>query len=1009
MVSLQTYFDQEWQRAWQEAQNGRGGILVFYGQEHAPELQTDALKKACRDFGSARLDPRSLHEPYGPVFEWIKQWWQKQSNNERSSFFKNQPKYPYVTQTLLRLIQSRTISKIEPLLTFSTEIQTAQQQMDQLIVDLWLHRCQNDHPCLYFLEDFQWASPSLVRLILDLASRKTQNLPFLLVILMERNQSMFIQKDWNHFYSLTENKSIFLSQTLHENSAQFPQSPPEINPERLLRQSHEAFQLLAFEEARETLKLLMNNFGLGAHREEELELTLLLAKTYDSLQDYQNAIITLSQAVNLAMQLGDTPALAQAYLIQAIVYLKKENFSNCHQFLEKVKRLELPENDYVSLYAEMIHTLLNMVQSVEIHFRDVDSTIAKLQQKNWRNAVYFIKTQVPYLLSIRKELGEEAFQHQIKGLARFSHSINHNFRLSILEHVLGMVKQLDGQTPQALRHYQKAIRLRTTFGNILELTKIYNGTGFVCLQAKLFARAVRYFSKALNLLEQVDDYQEIILTLLNLGITYLMGLQLKDAQRALESVLRLVAELNVQFVPFHPMHEIYSLAGWSFFWGGDQAKAFNYLRLALHSHDYQSQPLVRSLQHVLETAPNSVNWELVKAEWQKIDQMPIDFWIQNIDKIGNIGKAFQNPNRLSPFRFRIEGVLNSARQFINLTRLNKKFHEIQFLNQLQAVIGRTAHWQEMIRDAMRLIKNSFVIDHIYLIMLNELKQKELVYVYPEDFEENIDFWSLNLLFEDKRPALLIPSELLPQRWNGGAMFSLFHQGQVYGWLICGTSLNSSKLETEILKTIQIAVSQISMAVELKRVNERLVKSSTIDPVTGLMNRQEIYRQMSNELRRVKRYKSRNYGPFCLIFIDLDNFKYYNENFGSDLGDHLLKLFADLLRDVLRDVDMVGRFGSDEFLILLPETNIQGAQVVANRINEQLKKCDYFIKEINIYLKRRAVIPNQKFLTCSMGIAEYNNTTGLDMEELIAVTDNALFEAKHTVKNVTIILPPNSGQ
>ncbi len=1003
MVSLQEVFDEEWKTSRERVAEGTGKVLVFYGNPSAASLDLESLRLAA-DGGWATLRPEDALQPYGPVLGWLKDWWQKQDYNDRVAFFKDQPKYPYVTQTLLKFLNARQSSRSEPFLSFSTELRTAQRHMVKLLAHLWTLQVRKGQPRTFFIESFHYAPPSLIRLVLEVRQLLGKDCPFFLVLLMERGRDHLLDPLWNQFFEMTEKDSVFLAGFTGGRSEEMTLEVSRHGEAIPLRLAQEAYTWLAFEESRGICRHIQESVGLTLSREDELELHLLLGKTLDCLQDHDNALMVFSQVTSLALQLGVPQSLGQAYLYQSLIYLKKENFIQCQYYLEKIRRLELPDQDTIHLLSEVVRLLLQMAWVNQVDLADMETVLRQLAQKGWKNLTMFLKAQTPYLVQVKKVQGTDAFLKEIRSGYSYCRSIEHLFRMSIFDHVQGMVSQENGQTSRSLRYYRNAIRLRIEFGDLHELTKIYNGTGFVCLQAGLFKRAVGYFTRALEILEQIQDYQEIILTMINLGTAYLLTLDLKNAQLALETVLRLINELNISHLPFHPLSEILGMACWAALWQGQALKAKSYYQLANLTDPQNEEPLLVVLRYCFEH-PRS-DWDLLAIEegLKKVTNLDLRVWLQNLDSLVRPEAGTPARPRLPGYRFRTETVLNSARQSLSLARLHQKIHEIQFLNQLQNVIVNTANWQEMIKESMRLIKNSFLISRLYLVMLNELQQKELVFAYPEDNQEPINLWSFDFFSRQAVPSMLLPVERLPPGWQGGAVFSLIQNQQVYGWLICGLLSESARLHDEELKSLQIAVSQISMAVELKRLNERLIRSSTVDPLTGLLNRQEIYRQVSNELRRVKRYKQRNYGPFSLLFIDLDNFKYYNETFGSDLGDQLLKHFGDLLRKVLRDVDTVGRFGSDEFLILLPETNVAGAQVVARRILDELKNRDYFLKEINIYLRKRASIPQNKYLSCSIGITEYNNTTGLDLEELIAVTDNALHEAKHSVKNVMIILP-----
>lgn len=121
---------------------------------------------------------------------------------------------------------------------------------------------------------------------------------------------------------------------------------------------------------------------------------------------------------------------------------------------------------------------------------------------------------------------------------------------------------------------------------------------------------------------------------------------------------------------------------------------------------------------------------------------------------------------------------------------------------------------------------------------------------------------------------------------------------------------------------------LCMLKEAMGINEEL---SRMDALTGTMNRNAFYDIAAREISRLERYMR----PFTVAYIDIDNFKVINYRFGHNAGDRLLCAMADTMRKSLRKVDLISRFGGDEFTILLPETGAEAAQVVLSRIRNVL--------------------------------------------------------------------------
>ncbi len=156
-----------------------------------------------------------------------------------------------------------------------------------------------------------------------------------------------------------------------------------------------------------------------------------------------------------------------------------------------------------------------------------------------------------------------------------------------------------------------------------------------------------------------------------------------------------------------------------------------------------------------------------------------------------------------------------------------------------------------------------------------------------------------------------------------------------------------------------------------------------DPLTGLYNRRYVFDIFRNELAKFRRYGD----PFSVIVIDADHFKQVNDQYGHCAGDVALKAIADACNTSVRDTDVVGRFGGEEFIVLLPHTNAPAASIVAERIRKTMSR-----SELDSQGHRFGV-------SLSLGIAEAGVHAD-EFDELIAAADRALYEAKNAGRNQT---------
>lgn len=165
-------------------------------------------------------------------------------------------------------------------------------------------------------------------------------------------------------------------------------------------------------------------------------------------------------------------------------------------------------------------------------------------------------------------------------------------------------------------------------------------------------------------------------------------------------------------------------------------------------------------------------------------------------------------------------------------------------------------------------------------------------------------------------------------------------------------------------------------------NTDLLQMATTDQLTGLSNRRAILQRAQAEIRRASRYHK----DLAVLMLDIDHFKQINDQFGHAAGDKVLIEFAGLCQQSIRDTDLAGRYGGEEFFILLPEIDLKTAILSADRI--RIKVAEHLF-----------VLSDGSSLTvsCSIGIAMYLPEQD-DLDKLLLRADQALYQAKRQGRN-----------
>lgn len=195
---------------------------------------------------------------------------------------------------------------------------------------------------------------------------------------------------------------------------------------------------------------------------------------------------------------------------------------------------------------------------------------------------------------------------------------------------------------------------------------------------------------------------------------------------------------------------------------------------------------------------------------------------------------------------------------------------------------------------------------------------------------------------------------------------------------------------ELLARVKVQLKIKTLQDHLKESNQRLLELSQTDPLTELYNRRHMMATLEAELDRSNRISS----PFAMLMIDLDHFKNVNDTYGHQQGDVVLKLISGEIKAHLRQYDSAARFGGEEFALLLPETTLDEAVKVAERLRQGISDILFSgpISDLKIY--------------ASVGVAAIPHKRIKSTEDLIRLADDALYSAKSNGRNRVECTPPD---
>ncbi len=284
-------------------------------------------------------------------------------------------------------------------------------------------------------------------------------------------------------------------------------------------------------------------------------------------------------------------------------------------------------------------------------------------------------------------------------------------------------------------------------------------------------------------------------------------------------------------------------------------------------------------------------------------------------------------------------------------------------------------YSELNEEKTRLINNNLSIEEklneiIVLYNLTKeicksLDEEKIFIIFKERINDYLKAQSCQLLAKDADLSL----------YQGQTIFPLAIQEETLGYLVVRNILEKDE------EKLRILAQQFLIGAKRAHLYKRMQELSITDSLTGLFSRRHFLDRFKEELRRSKKFKY----TFSFLMVDIDKFKTFNDKYGHLTGDAILREVAKTVKETIRQIDFVGRYGGEELSVILVETDKEQACFAAERIRRAIE-----VKDIKAYDEELKV-------TISIGLATFSDD-GSTLEELIEGADKALYMAKDAGRN-----------
>ncbi|MBT9164884.1 MAG: Cyclic di-GMP phosphodiesterase response regulator RpfG [candidate division WS2 bacterium] len=205
---------------------------------------------------------------------------------------------------------------------------------------------------------------------------------------------------------------------------------------------------------------------------------------------------------------------------------------------------------------------------------------------------------------------------------------------------------------------------------------------------------------------------------------------------------------------------------------------------------------------------------------------------------------------------------------------------------------------------------------------------------------------------------------------------LIYQDEILG-VLNAESKEINAYNEDHLRIVNYFANQVAIAIRNAQLFEETQRLAATDPLTGVWNRGHVEKLLKTELERAHRFHQ----EFSVLLIDLDNLKFFNDTYGHSAGDKVICMLAQLLLNTCREIDIVGRYGGDEFVVILPETDAPGATVVGERILTALKKEAF-------WTPKATRVP----INITIGVASYPSDAD-EVDRLLSLADAAMYRGR----------------
>ncbi len=378
----------------------------------------------------------------------------------------------------------------------------------------------------------------------------------------------------------------------------------------------------------------------------------------------------------------------------------------------------------------------------------------------------------------------------------------------------------------------------------------------------------------------------------------------------------------------------------------------------------------------------------------EIESFSVDIDGKNTEKISNNNYEYKYPLFKHKKCIGYLAFSKETEELNHFLEITAPFISIKIQNiLLSEKMQKNIDFHETMKNIAKIIETQYELNYVIPIigeMLDKFFTDYLIYIFLKD--ENLGIYTLAWPVACNDKTILKMIDTLEEKTitddKKTYIMPLKSESKSVG-VLAAKSTNEEITEKDIDYLCQLSV-QIATTINRANVYAEILKHATLDALTGFYNRRQLEERIKQEVSNAKRQKA----PLCGIMTDIDFFKNVNDTYGHAVGDLVLKTLAKIIRGQLREYDIAGRYGGEEFSILLPFTKINEAQMVAERLRKTIEEKVIDISKVNPDSEIKKIK-----VTLSLGVYEMKESD--NDEDLLRKADKALYQAKNTGRNKVV--------